>query len=745
MAEEFDSGSGSVEEVKDLGLPPRSVVKRWVLELNLADKDEREWRKEAQEIWGIYRGKERKKNSFNILWANVETLRPAVYNSVPRPDVRRRFKTEDAPGRLAAQMLERGIAVSLDSYDFNGVMKAVVLDTLICGRGVPRVKYVPTFTPGSGTVYPMEDGEAPEQVTYEQAVCEHVNWEDFRHGPGKRWEEVTWIAFRHKMSRKQLVEKFGNLGKEVNLDTPEDDVLSKLDDTKIEDLFKRADIWEIWDKDEKKVIFISKSYKERPLQEIHDPLGLSGFFPTPEPLYAIEDTGTLIPGTLYEQYREQANELNRVSSRINVIINGLKLRGVYDSQLGGVIQSLMEGEDNKLIPTDDAVAFIERGGLDKAIWLMPIDMAAKVLEVLEASRERIKQTIYEITGIADIIRGATDPQETLGAQKIKSEWGSLRIQKIQKDVQRLARDLIRITAEIISEKFDIALLDQATDMNIAMQAQQGVQPLQAQTGGVGQTPPGQMGPVAPAPTLDQISQLMKSDAMRAYRIDIETDSTIQELAKQDQEEVTKLLQGIVEFLNGIAPAVQSGALPIEAVKALLMTAVRRFKLGAEVEDSLEGIQPPQAPPDQETVNAQAEAQAQEQRDRQTMELERAKLASTESLEREKIAFERQKIGMDPRNPEDISQIAAQSTQGLQDVAQQISQFMTSDLNGMSMLVRHLQSAFGGIQQANLMIGQMVGAQSQALADLGANSGREREHKLVRDGDNIVSIRSRVVP
>jgi len=36
-----------------------------------------------------------------------------------------------------------------------------------------------------------------------------------------------------------------------------------------------------------------------------------------------------------------------------------------------------------------------------------------------------KQTIYEICGIADIMRGDSDPRETLGAQKIKAQFGGL--------------------------------------------------------------------------------------------------------------------------------------------------------------------------------------------------------------------------------------------------------------------------------------------------------------------------------
>ena len=68
------------------------------------------------------------------------------------------------------------------------------------------------------------------------------------------------------------------------------------------------------------------------------------------------------------------------------------------------------------------------------------------------------------------------------------------------------------------------------------------------------------------------------------------DSMIAADRAADQEQVTKLLSGVVEFTQGIAPAVQSGILPLGAAKAILLAAVRRFPaMGREVEDALNQI------------------------------------------------------------------------------------------------------------------------------------------------------------
>ena len=76
-----------------------------------------------------------------------------------------------------------------------------------------------------------------------------------------------------------------------------------------------------------------------------------------------------------------------------------------------------------------------------------MDPTVKALQQLYVQRDAIKQTIYEVTGIADILRGASDPRETLGAQQIKQQWGSLRIQMLQKQVAEIAESVARQASE----------------------------------------------------------------------------------------------------------------------------------------------------------------------------------------------------------------------------------------------------------------------------------------------------------
>ena len=156
------------------------VVRRWLAELTIAHREEKDWREEGKKLWEMYEGGKKKAHSFNILWANTELLLPAVYNSTPEPDVRRRFRDADPVGKAVSELLERALSSQVDEYDFDDEAESFVLDMLLVGRGVPRVKYVPTFAPQQmGEMEPGEDEQA-EKLTGESVECETVQWDDFR-------------------------------------------------------------------------------------------------------------------------------------------------------------------------------------------------------------------------------------------------------------------------------------------------------------------------------------------------------------------------------------------------------------------------------------------------------------------------------------------------------------------------------------------------------------------------------------
>ena len=409
------------------------------------------------------------------------------------------------------------------------------------------------------------------------------------------------------MTRDELKSKFGDkMGEDVTLDySPMG--LDEGDSVPVTDTFKRATVWEVWCNRQKEVIYISKSLKERPLKTEQDPLKLKNFFPTPRPLYAMESTDSLVPVEPFRFYRDQADELDNITMRISGIIAACKVRGIYDSTITEMV-NIMDASENMMIPAQDVLPLMQSGGLENAIWMWPIEKIAGILGQLYLQREQIKTTIYEITGIADIMRGSSAAMETLGAQQLKVQFGTMRMDDSRRDIQRYARDLIRIAAEIISEQFTPESLQLMTDIKLpSMQEKQQAQmmlqgqqmAMQAPPMGPPGQPPQQPQPppeippeimeILEKPTWEECIQLLRDDKQRSFRVDIETDSTISGNYAADQQAITQLLQGVSAFIADAGPAVESGYLPLEAAKAMIMAAVRRFKLGREVEDALDMI------------------------------------------------------------------------------------------------------------------------------------------------------------
>ncbi len=629
-----DSASEKLEKPSDIGKDPQAIARRWKIELSLADKREKEWRNTAKEIYKLYTPESPERNSFNILWPNTETLRQALYNAAPEPQCKRRYADEDPIGAKVGEVLTRSLEFAIDCSDFDKVCQSLVLSMLLNGRAVSWERYVPDIRSDEQSSM----GQGYEEIEWEQVVSEKVQYDDFRIlCAAKTWDDVTAIARRHTLNRRSLIEKFGEeIGGAVKLDSVD---LDNMGDAPESDLFKTAEVWEIWDKESKAVYFINKSHPV-PLKMERDPLELSGFFPTPRPLYAIENDNSLIPACLYTQYEQQAKELNKISQRINKLVDALRLRGVYDATLSEISQ-IMKSGDNDLIPSQNVTALIERGGLDKAIWMMPIDMAAMVLKELYIQRDASKSVIYEITGISDIMRSASDPKETFGAQRIKTQWGTQRLQRMQKEVQRYIRDVLRLKAEIISKKFQMETLEQMTMVKLPhqmevdqkkqmlmMQYQQAA--MAAQQQGQQPPPPPQM-PPDPI-TWEAVMQHIQDDTARAYHIDIETDSTISATQDSDMEGLKVTIGGIVEIINGFAPAVQAGAVPIEVVKALIGVVVRRAKMGSAVEEAIEKVVKPAPQANPEQIKAQAAQQQQQQQMQHEQQLEQMKAQTQMQIE-----------------------------------------------------------------------------------------------------------------
>lgn len=627
-------------------------LKYWTNQIQAAIKREKDFRKEGRETVCIYEGDRVDSIPFNILYSNTETLAPALYNTTPRPVVQRRYKTgEDPVAKAGAEVMQRILEFYMDSgdlddNDFDATMKSSVLEALVPGRGLTRFKYdheeeivtpeVPTPDGDLGNPDDSGIGADPglqkdtsndpySQVTYECVAGEEVPWDRFLHGYAKRWKDVPWIAFEHFFTEEEAKENFGDVAKDweyidnSKFTGDQEDEKSVSDDATAQ---KTIHAYEIWDKTSKTVIFFAPAVTSGFLKDaVPDPLKLSGFWPVPRPMCFFAKVSTLVPTQLYKLYKMQAEELNRITVRIMKLIKMLKVAGMYDANVDSISKAL-DAEDGVLEPIQNSAAMAAgggAGGLDKAIWLLPIEKISVVIQGLYLQRQQCKQIIYEITGISDILRGSSVASETATAQTIKNQWGTLRLKRWQKEVMRYVRESLRIMGEIAVNKLSQETIMKMTGLpfptkeqqaQAQMQVQQfmaAAQQAQAMQQPPPQPPPGaeQVQAMAQGPTWEDILTMLKDDLSRAFKIDIETNSTVDADATEDKQDISDLLNAMSQFMGGVAPLVESGAMPFEAAQAMLMMIVRRFRLGTDIEDSLKKMKPP-TPPQQDQSKVEAE-------------------------------------------------------------------------------------------------------------------------------------------
>ncbi len=536
---------------------PASTWRFWMDAWDVATETEEDWVKEADQAVKIWRSDKNAKRAFNILHANVQVKVPAVYNSTPEPDVRSRDRSnknveDNEAARLGAQTIELALRYELDEYDFDDVARAVVRDSQISGRGVGRVVW---------KTYKHKDVDEGQTTVWEEVSCKRVPWRFFRRGPGHSWDECPWVGYQHAVTRDDLYELLKDnpdvesILKDVNFDLTELDAKTK-DKENIRDpsVYQRTELREIWDKLGRQVLFICPGYDKGPLVVDPDPYGLLEFFDC-DVIQPLTDPDGLTPICPYTIYKEQAEELAAISQRILALTNCLKFRGVRAAEIPE-FDKIEDAQDGEFLVSNGAMALIGGSkGLSDAIWVMPIKEIADTIQQLLLNREAMKQTIYEITAISDVMRGATDPDETLGAQQIKAQSGSLRAHDEQQDVQKFCRNQFRKKAELIANKFQPETLSAIVGEELA----------------------------------PEVMNVLRSDVRRHYLIDIETNSTIRGDLARNQKNMEGFMGAAGQFIQTFVPLIQSGSFPPQLAQAAITVFgafAKQFKMGKVVDDTL---------------------------------------------------------------------------------------------------------------------------------------------------------------
>jgi hypothetical protein len=600
----------------------------------------KEWETRAEKIVKRYRDDSRTRNNttskFNILWSNVQTITPAVFARLPQPDVSRRFRDNDPIGRVASMMLERALDYEICHYgDYASAMKQSVQDRLLGGRGTAWVRYEPHIV-GQGEAEDMPDDglqvtedideaeteggiyrENQERIEYECAPVDYVHWRDFGLTVARTWEEVTAVWRKVYMGRPALVERFGEeLGGKIPLDTKPD--TSKTFNEKMGEGASEAVIYEIWDKTTGQVIWLSKSLGKI-LDTRDDPLQLENFWPCPKPMFSTLTTDSLIPIPDFTLYQDQANQLDTLADRIDGFIQALKVRGVYDASEPSLQRLFTEGENNALLPIKNYGAFSEKGGMAGAINLVDIAPIAQALTMAYQAMDQVKGQIYEIMGIADIQRGQTDPNETLGAQIIKSNNASGRLKTMQHDVVNFATALLQIKAQIICQHFTD---DTIVKISGAMQLSEQDQAL-----------------------IPQALALLKDEPAKNFRIEVTSDSMIYQDEQQEKQDRVEFLSAVSSFMQTALPVAQGVPELTPLLMEMLKFGVTAFKAGKGMEGLIDETADKFRQQAKQMENQPKPPSPEQQKMQMEMQMEQAKMQARQGELQAQSQLEQQKMQM----------------------------------------------------------------------------------------------------
>jgi hypothetical protein len=414
-----------------------------------------------------------------------------------------------------------------------------------------------------------------------------------------------------------LVERFGEeLGGKIPLDTKPE--TSKSFNEKMGEGAKEACIYEIWDKTSGEVIWLSKSMG-RILDTKADPLKLENFWPCPKPLFSTLTTDSLIPIPDYVLYQDQARQLDTLADRIDGFIQALKVRGVYDASEPALGRLFTEGENNTLIPVKNYMAFAEKQGMKGSIDLVDIAPIAAALQSSYQAMEQVKGQIYEIMGIADIQRGQTDPNETLGAQIIKSNNAAGRLKTMQHAVVDFATELLCIKAQIICNHFtDDTIVKISGAMQLSDTDKQYIQPA---------------------------LELLRDEAAKNFRIEVTSDSMIFQDEEQEKADRMAFLSAIGGFMQQVIPAAQSVPEMTPMLMEMVKFAVTAFKAGKGLEGIIDQTADDFRKQYEATKGQPKKPTPEEQKMQMQMQIEQAKMQAAQVKAQQDMQLEQQKMQM----------------------------------------------------------------------------------------------------
>lgn len=693
---------------------PKSSV-RVLAAIKKAERSLNEWQAQCDRIDDVYSRRDIQSSvwldpEYDLFWASMEIMKPAVYAKPPQPVVTPQFKDRRPLPNQTAEMLERAVVSAFERTGIDEAMCCTRDDLIFYNRGQLWVTYE-TDEKGGG-----------------QRICvEHLDRKDFLHSPARKWSEVSIVARRAWMTRAEMRKRFRRFSGDAYMD-------AKLSNGEGEDKENKgkAGIWEVWDQARSRVYWVTEGVSVM-LDEGEPHLKLRGFFPCPKPAYGTLRPRTLEPIPDYLRYAGHFGKINSLTKRIYDLLDMVRMKGLIPAggEIGDAIEQAIRDDANSALLIPVAAAPLIQSGSSQWVQWMPLrDIAEAITGLVEARRELFAD--YDrLSGISDIMRGETEASETLGAQRLKGQYGSVRVREKIDELQRIARDVTEIAAEIMAENFSKETLLEMSQMEImpradidkrvkelenaaekemqeaAKQARAAAEKTMQQTGKpvdqaaaqqqfqnvqqeIVQRYSGMIKQFSDQVPIEDVMKLLRDNKARNFAFEIATDSTVltdEAMEKASRNEFLTAFTSAASGLTGLAGMGEAGA---KLAGGIMKFTLQPYRVSRELQSLIdefmdaapamaaqaqksgdEDAQKQMAEANQKLAEAElqkaqaaiARVQVQAQKDRQDMELQAAEAKASAQADQQRFALEVEDTkGKIAKTQADIAKIQAEIQQ-----------------------------------------------------------------------------------
>lgn len=558
-------------------------------------------RDETREMLGVIGLTDRR---YDLFWSSIEVLKPAIYAQPPAVVVKPRFNDANATDKMTSELLERVINSEFERGHINESMLMVRDDMALMNRGVLWVTH--------------EDDDG-------NAICtEWLDREDFAHDPARCWRDVSWVARRAWLTLEEMKARFEG----VSDDLWQRAFFGEKRDNggyyfgEDEGIPEKAAVWEYWDRDKNRVRWVVEGIDQF-LDDAKPHMNLTDFFPCPRPAYGTLIRRTLIPQPDYKRYAVHLDQVNDLTRRIYDLLDRIRVMGFVagGGDVGSAVQTALAEVDSSaiIIPVPGAALTATGGAANMIAWL-PLDVIATTITGMIEARAQLFADFDRLSGISDIMRGETEAEETLGAQRLKSQYGSVRVRDKKDELIRLSRDAARISGEIICDNFTQEELLEISQMDIPTrrevdksikdlekaaraemeqltegmeepqdeeQAQAMQQQLQQAQQQIQEKYSPQFQQLEQAVVIEDVMKLIRDDRARSLIIDVETDSTVMTDEMAEKAARSEFLNAFSGAISATQPLMAAGEKGAKLAGAMMKFALQPFNVSRDLDATID--------------------------------------------------------------------------------------------------------------------------------------------------------------